>query len=315
MSPSRTSSAGDRRPATSAPLTALLPDDVRPVEAPVALATVRPDGTFDVDEETVGFYVPPYMGPSATFEAIERLPNVEVVQLLTAGYESALPYLRPGVLLCNAAGVHDASTAELAVGLTLASLRGIDDFARAMPEGDWLYSRRESLADRRVVVIGAGGVGRAIAARLAPFEADVTVVGRTARDDVVSVESLAGLLRSADVVIFAVPLDSSTRHLVDDGFLAAMADGALVVNVSRGGVVDTTALLAHASRGRIRAALDVTDPEPLPPGHPLWRTPGVLISPHVGGNTSAFLPRARRLVAAQLQRWAAGEPPENVVFG
>jgi phosphoglycerate dehydrogenase-like enzyme len=244
---------------------------------------------------------------------ISHLPNLQVVQLLTAGYESALPFMRPGVTLCNAAGVHDASTAELAVGLILASLRGIDDFARAMPQGQWRHGRRESLADKRIVVLGAGGVGRAIGRRLAPFEVDVSLVGRKARADVLASDALPTVLPSADIVVLAVPLSAETTGLVGDAFLTAMPAGSLLVNVSRGAVVDTDALVAHTGSGRIRAALDVTDPEPLPPNHPLWRIPGVLISPHVGGNSSAFLPRARALVARQLDQWAGGEPLQHVV--
>lgn len=297
-------------------LIALLPDDVRPSSTTVEVAVIGPDGVDDVvDLDRIGFFVPPYMGPVGNLEMIARMPNLEVVQLLTAGYESALPYLRSGVCLCNAGSVHDASTSELAVALILASLRGIDDFARAMPDGQWLHGRRTALADRRVVVIGAGGVGRAIGQRLAPFEADVVLVGRTSREGVLASADLPSLLPSADVVVLAVPLTEATTHLVDDAFLSRLPPGALVVNVARGAVVDTDALLVHVSSGRIRAALDVTDPEPLPPDHPLWLAPGVLISPHVGGNTSAFLPRARRLVDAQVRRWAAGEPLLHVVAG
>ncbi len=285
---------------------ALVPADVRPDDAVPGLDL---DGTL----ETVQFYVPPYLGPPSTLEAMAGMPRLEVVQLLTAGYESALAVLPPGVTLCNAAGVHDASTSELAIALILGSLRGIDDFARAMPTGTWLHGRRSSLADRRVLVVGAGGIGRAVAARLRPFEADVVLVGRTARPGVVAASELPDRLPTADVVVLAVPLDDSTRSMVDDAFLALMPAGALLVNVARGGVVDTEALLRHVSSGRIRAALDVTDPEPLPPGHPLWTTPGVLISPHVGGDSSAFLPRARRLVAGQLARWRSGEPLLHVV--
>ncbi len=245
------------------------------------------------------------------------MPSLEVVQTLTAGVDDVAPLVRDGVTLCNAAGVHDASTAELAVGLTIASLRHLDDFARAMPDGRWLYERHESLADKRVVVVGFGSIGRAIARRLAGFECEIVGVARTERQvDGIHVHTFADLpdlLPTADVVILIVPLTDQTRGLVDAAFLARMPAGALLVNVSRGPVVDTDALLAATERGHVRAALDVTDPEPLPPEHPLWRTPGVLISPHVGGNTSAFLPRARRLVAEQLGRWAAGEPLANVV--
>ena len=234
-----------------------------------------------------------------------RMPNLRVVQTLTAGVDNVLAALPEGVTLCNAAGVHDASTAELAVGLTIASLRHLDDFARAMPEGRWLYDRHEALADKRVLIVGFGSIGRAIARRLDGFECEVTAVARTARTvDGIDVHARSrncpACCPDADVVILIVPLTSETRRMVDADFLARMPDGALLVNVSRGPVVDTDALLAECASGRLRAALDVTDPEPLPADHPLWRTPGVLISPHVGGNTSAFLPRARRLVAAQL---------------
>ncbi len=261
----------------------------------------------------VEFYVPRYMGPADDLALMARMPRLRVAQLLTAGFDHALPYLPDGVTLCNAAGVHDASTAELAVGLILASLRGIDDFARAMPHGTWAAGRRTALADRNVLVIGAGGVGQAIRRRLEPFETEVTMVARRARPGVHALADLPDLLRASDVVVLAVPLTDDTRHLVDAAFLRAIPDGALLVNVARGPVVDTHALVAEVATGRIRAALDVTDPEPLPADHPLWRLPGVLVSPHVGGNSSAFLPRARRLVTEQVRRVAAGEPLQSVV--
>lgn len=283
---------------------AMLPSDVRPADPPFPL-------TERLDE--VVFYVPAYMGPVDDLALMERMPELQVVQLLTAGFESALKYLPPGVTLCNAGGVHDASTAELGVGLILASLRGIDDFARAMPSGEWRHSRREALVDKKVLIVGAGGVGTALRDRLLPFEADVVMVGRAARPGVHSVDDLLGLLPDADIVVLALPLDERTRGLVDAGFLARLAEGALLVNLSRGPVVDTDALVAAVGSGRIRAALDVTDPEPLPLGHPLWTLPGVLISPHVGGNSTAFLPRARRLVADQLTRFALGQPLMSVV--
>jgi phosphoglycerate dehydrogenase-like enzyme len=244
---------------------------------------------------------------------------VRVWQTLSAGYESVLPYLPEGVTLCNARGVHDASTAELAVGLALAALRGLGEFARAQTEGRWLPGTRRSLADRSVLLLGAGSVGEAVARRLDPFEVALTRVATTPRDDerghVHGVDELPALLPRHDVVIVVVPLTDSTRGLVDAGFLAAMPDGALLVNAARGPVVDTGALVAELSAGRLGAALDVTDPEPLPPGHPLWTTPNTLISPHVGGDTTAFPSRARALLRDQLSRFAAGRPLRNVVAG
>lgn len=261
----------------------------------------------------VEFYVPPYLGGKHTLELIPAMPKLRVVQALTAGVDDVRPYIGESVQLCNARGVHDASTAELAITLMLASLRGIPDFVVAQLEGRWMQGYRESLADKTVLIVGYGSVGSAIERRLTPFECDVLRVARTARDGVADLSRLPELLPRADVVVLIVPLTDSTRGMVDVEFLSHLKDGALLVNVARGPVVDTDALRAELSTGRIRAALDVTDPEPLPVDHPLWRTPGVLISPHVGGFTSAFLPRALRLVQQQLTRYTGGEPLANVM--
>ena len=279
------------------------------------------DGTADPPDdilERVTFYVPPYMSSRHTLELMSRMPRLRVVQTLTAGVDSAWPHLPEGVTLCNAAGVHDASTAELAVGLVLASLRGIDEFARAQPSGEWRYALRESLADKHVLVVGAGRIGTAIVRRLEPFEVEIVRVGRTRRtlDDATLVhgrDELPDLLPDADVVVLIVPQTPETTGMVDAAFLARMQQGALLVNVARGAVVVTDDLVDAVRRGHVRAALDVTDPEPLPPDHPLWTLPGVLISPHVGGFTTAFLPRAHRLVAHQLRRWRLGDPLDNVM--
>jgi phosphoglycerate dehydrogenase-like enzyme len=261
--------------------------------------------------------VPPYMGTTEVLPRLAEVPSLRLVQLLSAGYENVLPHLPEGVTLASGTGIHDTSTAELAVGLAIGALRGFPDFVRAAEHGSWASSTRPALADRRVLVLGVGGIGSAIIARLAAFEVSVTRVGTRARDDehghVHAVEELAGLLPRHEVVILATPLTESTRGLVDAEFLAAMPDGALLVNVSRGAVVVTDALLAELSTGRLLAGLDVTDPEPLPPDHPLWQAPGVLISPHVGGDTTAFPPRARALLKDQFERFAAGRELRNVV--
>ncbi len=257
------------------------------------------------------FYVPSYMAGEWAFSVMTDLPLLEVCQLPTAGFEHALGHLPVGVTLCNAAGVHDASTAELAVALILARLRRVDDMARAMPRGEFIHERFDALADKRVLVLGAGGIGQALTRRLEGFECEVVVVGRAAREGVRGREEIAELLPWADIVVIAVPLDDSTRGMVDADFLARMRDGALLVNVARGGIADTAAMLAEC--GRLQFALDVTDPEPLPADHALWRAPGVLISPHVGGNTTAFLPRIARLVRDQVARWQSGAPLANVI--
>ena len=266
-----------------------------------------------IDE--VEFYVLPYMVGSGPPALMPAMPKLRVAQTLTAGVDDVRPHVPAGVTLCNAKGVHDASTAELAVALMLASLRGIPDFVRDAATGRWDGSRREALADKTVLIVGYGSVGAAVEARLAGFECDVRRVARRARDGVHGLHELPALLPAAELVVLTVPMTVETRGLVDAEFLAAMPDGALLVNVSRGPVVDTDALVAETSSGRLRAALDVTDPEPLPAGHPLWSLPSVLISPHVGGNTSAFLPRAMRLIADQLARYRNGRPLRNVIDG
>ena len=270
-------------------------------------------------QDEVTFVVPPYLG-SPRWERLGKLPGLRVVQLLSAGYDNVLEALPAGVLLANAAGVHDASTAELAVTLTLSSLRGIPEFVVAQGRSQWLpVENRQSLADKRVLILGYGGIGVAIARRLSGFEASLTAVATRARagDDLVpsvhGVDELASLLPEQDVVILILPLSDATEGLVDRDFLASMPDGSLLVNVSRGKVVDTSALVEATRSGRIRAALDVTDPEPLPPDHPLWQTPGVLISPHVGGATSAFAPRAVALLREQIAAFAGESPLRNVV--
>ena len=215
--------------------------------------------------------------------------------------------------------MHEASTAELAMTITLAALRRIPDFVRAQDEHRWAQRFSDSLADRRVVLLGFGGVGKAIASRLAGFEVELSAIATRARfEDGVTVHAIDDLhmaLADADVLIASLPGGDETRNVIDDAALSALPDGALVVNVGRGALIDTNALVDHVSRGRIRAALDVTDPEPPPAGHPLWSLPGVLISPHVGGASTAMKPRIARLIRRQIDRMLAGEPPLNLVIG
>ena len=271
-------------------------------------------------QDEIRLAVPPYQTRLALGDRLSFLERLEVVQLLTAGYEHLLADVPDEVTLCNAAGVHDASTAELAVALTLASMRRIPEFHAAQADSRWAPDQIwPALADRRVLVLGYGQIGRAIVSRLLPFEATVTAVASRPRpgDDLVDVvhglDELPGLVESHDVLIVIVPLTERTRGLVDRELLARMPDGGLVVNVARGPVVVTDDLRDECATGRLRAALDVTDPEPLPEGHPLWTTPGVLITPHVGGATTAMLPRAQRLLQRQVEALREGRALMNVV--
>jgi phosphoglycerate dehydrogenase-like enzyme len=276
------------------------------------------DFTGDAPADQFDRVVPPYMGKP---DALAALAAVEVglVQSQSIGYDGVANVLPAGCRFANAAGVHETSTAELAVGMMIASQRGIAEFARNAATGTWDNGMRPSLADRRVLLVGYGGVGKAIEARLLPFETEVTRLASRARDDatgrIYGIESLQEQLPLHDIVVVSVPLGEQTRHLVNGEFLAAMPDGALLVNVARGPVADTDALLRETSTGRLRAALDVTDPEPLPQDHPLWTVPGVLITPHVGGASTAMLPRMARLIRKQIGLLQAGEEPVNVVLG
>jgi phosphoglycerate dehydrogenase-like enzyme len=269
-----------------------------------------PDSVADVE-----LYVTPYSFSTRAGAVMAEMSSLKVVQTQSAGVDHIRPFVPDGVLLCNGRGVHDASTAELAVTLVLASLRGVPGFVRAQDTATWAPATRRALADSRVLVVGYGAIGEALERRLTGFEVDVVRVARTARDGVHGYDELPGLLPDADVVVLIVPLTERTRGMVDAAFLARMKDGALLVNVARGQVVDTDALVSELDSGRLCAALDVTDPEPLPGDHPLWRCPNLLVTPHVGGASTAMEPRAHRLVRDQLARFAAGEPLLNVMAG
>jgi phosphoglycerate dehydrogenase-like enzyme len=291
--------------------------DHLPDPLPTGVEFVQWDLAGAPPRETIDIIVPPYMG---TREAYGRLGLVasRLVQSQSIGYDGVAEQLPAGITYANAASVHEASTAELTMALILAAQRGIPQFVRAAERGEWAPLYADSLADRRVLLVGYGGVGKAIEARLAGFEVELTRVASRARVEggvqVHGIDELPALLPHADIVVIGTPLTESTRGLVDDAFLTALPDGALVVNIARGPVADADALLEHARAGRLRFALDVTDPEPLPPGHPLFALPNVLISPHIGGASSAMMPRMAGLLRRQIERMLAGEPPLNVVL-
>lgn len=283
-----------------------VPDGVRLVGGDI-------DGLSAAQLSEITFFVPRYMGGYRALEPARRMPALRVLQVPNAGYDDALAVLRPGITLCNARGVHDESTAELAVALALAGRRGFADFAAAHQEQRWAHQRQPALTDSAIAVIGHGAIGRTIERMLSGFSITVTPFSRRGTDGALPITALPDLIGTFDVVILILPLTADTEHLMDAAMLARMRDGALLVNVARGRIVHTDALVAELGSGRLRAALDVTDPEPLPPGHPLWTAPNCLITPHVGGNTGAFEPRMRALIGSQLDRLVAGRPPANIV--
>ncbi|WP_460357747.1 2-hydroxyacid dehydrogenase [Actinoallomurus acanthiterrae] len=273
-------------------------------------------GPAPADVSEVRFYVLPYAKGPATFEPLSRMPKLEAVQSLSAGVDNLLPHVPPGVTLCNGRGLHDASVAEHVLGLILAAQRELPRWFRDQDKERWQPHFTRSLAGSRVLLLGYGSIAAAIEARLLPFETEIRRVASRARpaESVHGVDDLPDLLPHADIVVSTLPLTAETTGLLDARLLAVLPDDALVVNVGRGGTIDTAALLTETRSGRLRAALDVMDPEPPPAGHPLWSTPNMLITPHVGGGSATFYPRAERLIAEQLRRFAAGEPLLNQVL-
>ncbi|WP_067967949.1 2-hydroxyacid dehydrogenase [Nocardiopsis trehalosi] len=293
---------------------ALVPWEQNAERAPEGVRAVVYDGEGEPPAEAADavLYVVPY-GRGQRLDVMAGMPRLRAVQLLTAGYEHALAALPDGVALHNGRGLHDASTAEHAVALMLAAQRELPRWALDQTARRWAPHYTRSLAGSRVLIVGHGSIGAAIERRLLPFEIEVVKVARRARPEqgVHPVADLPRLLPGADAVVLVAPHTPETEGLIGARELALLPDDALVVNVGRGPLLDTGALLAE--KGRVRAALDVTDPEPLPADHPLWDAPGVLVTPHVAGGSAAFYPRARRFVDAQLRRWAAGEPLANEV--
>jgi phosphoglycerate dehydrogenase-like enzyme len=259
--------------------------------------------------DRVEVLVPPWWPKDAVVRALPKLPRLRLVQMLNAGVDWIVDAVPVGVALCNTGDANAVEVAEWVMAVVLSDLRRLPDFADARRAGEWRPGLTSTLRGRRVVVVGAGAVGAALVRMLEPFGAEVTVVARTSRAGVEPVGDLPTLAASADVLVVAAALTGGTRGLVDAGLLARLPDGALVVNVGRGPIVDTDALVAELAAGRLRAALDVTDPEPLPAGHPLWSAPNLTLTPHVGGGTTNFLPNAFGLVGDQIRRLVAGEEP------
>lgn len=301
-----------------------------PKEVEIVRYTVGGNETLDVD-----LLVPPGFGKAAA----EVLPRIKTryIQTISAGVETIQPLVPAGVTLLNAQGVHNNSTAEWAVTAVLASLKWLPLYGDLRRDGEWITPDRardyweenygappeggnpvmvEELAEKTVLIVGYGSIGKAIEARLLPFEpGKILRVARSARDGVQAVSDLDGLLPEADIVILITPLTDETRNLIGPRQLANMRRGAFLINAARGGIVDTDALVEALNHHHIRAALDVTEPEPLPPGHRLWKCPGLLLTPHIAGSSPLFNERVFRFVGRQLRHLLAGEQPENIIAG
>jgi phosphoglycerate dehydrogenase-like enzyme len=267
-----------------------------------------PDSAGDVE-----VLVWPFGVPRSRLPVLGKLPRLRLVQLMSAGAERLVPYVPAGVTLCNARGAPDAAVAEWIVAVILAQVRGLPEFLAAQQRGTWEFTETSQLSGQTVLIVGYGSIGEAAERVLAPFGVTVERVARRARPGVAGLDDLPAMLPRADIVVLLVPLTPATVALADARFLGLMKQGALLVNAARGPIVDTAALLAELQSGRLRAALDVTDPEPLPAGHPLWSAPGLLLTPHVAGATTQTIPRAMVIVRDQLARYAAGEPLRNVI--
>jgi phosphoglycerate dehydrogenase-like enzyme len=256
------------------------------------------------------FYRPGFL------DILRRLDAVRVVQALSAGVEDLAGKMPEGVVLCDGAGIHDAPVADWVVMAILAMYRKLPQHVLSQQLARWIRPGAEGVTDLEgcsVLIVGYGSIGRAVEARLLPFGVTIQRMGRHTRAGVSGPAELPRLLTAADVVVVLLPLTPETESFVDETFLSSMRPGALLVNSSRGRVVDTAALIRAVEKRHVRAALDVTDPEPLPDGHPLWKMDGVLITPHIAGSVEGAYDRAWRLVAEQVRRYLSGEPLKNVV--
>ena len=301
------------------PVKVLVPDDLG-LELPpptdgTTMAFYEPGAPWPADHTDADVVVVGFDAAAETGARFTDLPNLRLVQTLNAGYEQWVPHLPKGAVLSNGRGAHGGSTAEWVMAALLSIYRELPLFRALQADGVWGFQETETLIGKRVVVLGAGDLAVNLAARLAPFEAEVTLVGQRARAGVAALSEVDDLLPDADAVVAMLPATEQTHHLLDAAFLGRLRDGAVVVNAGRGSAVDTDALLAELSSGRLRAALDVTDPEPLPPGHPLWSAPNLLLTPHVAGSTEGAWGRAWRVALDQIAVYAQGDRPPNAVVG
>jgi phosphoglycerate dehydrogenase-like enzyme len=282
----------------------------------------------------VDFWIVPFYRKDAA-TTFQQLHGVKVAQSLMAGVDWILPWMPHGVTLCDGRGIHDISASEWVLAAILSAMKRFPLYRDLQTKEQWRgfatvtdhflsepgmqrgqYTvLAEDLSGKSVLIVGYGSIGAAIEQRLAPFGVQVVRVARTARDQpkVSSVADLHALLPHADVVVLIVPLTDATRGLIGATEMSLMKPGALLVNAARGPVVVTDALIQALHDNRIRAVVDVTDPEPLPPGHPLWSSPNCMITPHIGGSTPEFIHRAFRFAGQQVRCFIAGEPLQNIV--
>lgn len=285
---------------------------VAPLPPGVELHLVPRKGPLPPEFYEAEFLVPPY-GSRRVLEALPKLERLRVIQANSSGVEWLLPHVPAGITVCNAKGTRDVVVSEWVITAILAMTKDLAHWQRQQEAGTWKPVLLNELAGSRVLIVGYGSIGRAVEDRLAPFDVSVERIARRARPGVHGVDQLAERLPLADVVILLLPSTPATEGILDRAALERMKPGALLVNAGRGTAVETEALVDAVSEGRIRAALDVTDPEPLPADHPLWHLPGVFITPHLAGDSEASECRVYEMIGEQVRRYLRGEPLANVV--
>ncbi|GEM86995.1 2-hydroxyacid dehydrogenase [Meiothermus granaticius] len=279
----------------------------------VEIAYLPKEGPLPEQALRAEFAVAPYGGAKHFFTVLPQLAALRVVQTLTAGVDWILPKMPPHITLCDAAGVHDTPVAEWIVGAILGAVKKFPEFRDAQREGRWAYQWVDDLEGSTVLFLGYGSIARATERRLEAFGVHFLRVARTAREGVWALTELPNLLPQADVVINLLPYTPQTEGLFGAELVAQMKPGSLYVNAGRGKTVDQDALVEAVRAHRIRLISDVTDPEPLPEGHPLWSLPGVFFTPHMAGSTHKLFERGFRLVVEQVGRYVRGEPLLNTV--
>jgi phosphoglycerate dehydrogenase-like enzyme len=284
----------------------------------VEVVTYDPNAASLSDQQrTAEVFLPPYRGSERPFPLVKQLPNLRLVQLLSAGVDEWNPHVPPGVMLANARGAHAGPVSEWILSAILTTYRRWPALIRYQDQHTWAHrlpgTDFETLHGKRVLIVGAGAIGTAVAHLLPPFGASPTLVGRSARGDVRGVDELPNLVNEHDIVVVICPLTLDTQGLINAKILAAMPDGALLVNAGRGRIVDTDALVQELAAQRLRAALDVTDPEPLPADHPLWTCPGLIVSPHSARTVPGTSQLCYEVASQQVAALAAGETPPNAV--